>query len=55
MTIYSRIAGTGSYLPALRLSNDDLVVRLAKSGLETSDEWIKTRSGIEARHFTSDS
>jgi 3-oxoacyl-[acyl-carrier-protein] synthase-3 len=55
MTIHSRIAGTGSYLPALRLSNDDLVARLAKSGLETSDEWIKTRSGIEARHFASDS
>ena len=54
MTIHSRIAGTGSYLPALRLSNDDLVARLAKSGLETSDEWIKTRSGIEARHFASD-
>ena len=54
MTIHSRIAGTGSYLPALRLSNDDLVARLAKSGLDTSDEWIKTRSGIEARHFASD-
>lgn len=51
MTVYSRVAGTGSYLPAERLTNHDLVERLAKTGLETSDEWIKTRSGISARHF----
>jgi 3-oxoacyl-[acyl-carrier-protein] synthase III len=51
MTVYSRVTGTGSYLPAERLTNDDLVARLAKIGLETSDEWIKTRSGISARHF----
>ncbi|BEI33132.1 beta-ketoacyl-ACP synthase III [Polynucleobacter sp. HIN5] len=48
---FARIAGTGSYLPALRLSNQDLVDRLAKEGVETSDDWIKTRSGISARHF----
>jgi len=48
---YARIAGTGSYLPEQRVSNQDLVARLAKQGLETSDEWIKTRSGISARHF----
>ena len=46
MTVFSRVAGTGSYLPKLRLSNQDLVERLAKTGLETSDEWIVTRSGI---------
>ncbi|MDH6248267.1 3-oxoacyl-[acyl-carrier-protein] synthase-3 [Polynucleobacter sphagniphilus] len=51
MTVYSRVLGTGSYLPAERLTNHDLVERLAKIGLETSDEWIKTRSGISARHF----
>jgi 3-oxoacyl-[acyl-carrier-protein] synthase-3 len=54
MSIFSRIAGTGSYLPELRLSNQDLVERLAKSGLETSDEWIITRSGISARHFAAE-
>jgi len=48
---FSRIAGTGSNLPKQRLTNQDLVDMLAKNGLETSDEWIKTRSGIEARHF----
>jgi len=54
MSIYSRVAGTGSYLPDLRLTNQDLVERLAKNGLETSDEWITTRSGISARHFAAE-
>ncbi len=54
MSIYARIAGTGSYLPELRLTNQDLVERLAKMGLETSDEWITTRSGISARHFAAE-
>jgi len=36
------------------LTNQDLVERLAKTGLETSDEWIKTRSGIAARHFAAE-
>jgi 3-oxoacyl-[acyl-carrier-protein] synthase III len=54
MTIFARVAGTGSYLPEQRLTNQDLVERLAKDGLETSDEWIKTRSGIAARHFAAD-
>lgn len=54
MSIFARVAGTGSYLPKLRLTNQDLVERLAKTGLETSDEWIKTRSGISARHFAAD-
>lgn len=54
MSIFARVAGTGSYLPKLRLTNQDLVERLAKTGLETSDEWIKTRSGIFARHFAAD-
>lgn len=48
---YSRIAGTGSYLPPERLSNDDLAARLAKDGIETSDEWIVERTGIRFRHF----
>ena len=49
--LFSRVAGTGSYLPQQRLTNQDLVERLAREGIETSDEWIKTRSGISARHF----
>ena len=51
MTRYSRITGTGSYLPPKRLSNADLVAQLAKDGIETSDEWIVERTGIRARHF----
>lgn len=45
--IYARIAGTGSYLPGAPVSNDDLVAR----GIETSDEWIVSRSGIRSRHL----
>ncbi len=48
---HSRIAGTGSYLPPLRLSNADLAAQLAKDGIETSDQWIIERTGIKARHF----
>jgi 3-oxoacyl-[acyl-carrier-protein] synthase III len=48
---YSRIAGTGSSLPARRLTNADLVAELATQGIESSDEWIVERTGIRARHF----
>jgi 3-oxoacyl-[acyl-carrier-protein] synthase-3 len=48
---YSKIIGTGSYLPARRVANDDLTAQLAAQGIETSDEWIVTRSGISARHY----
>ena len=48
---YSKIIGTGSYLPARRVTNDELATQLATSGVETSDEWITTRSGISARHY----
>ena len=48
---YSRITGTGSFLPPERLTNADLAARLAASGVETSDEWIVERTGIRARHF----
>ena len=54
MRIYSRILGTGSYLPARRLSNADLAAELAKQGVETSDDWIVERTGIRARHFAAD-
>ena len=42
----SRIAGTGRYLPAAVLTNDELSKRVA-----TSDEWIRTRTGIRQRHI----
>jgi len=51
MTVYSKIIGTGSYLPAQRVTNDELAARLAAAGVDTSDEWIVTRSGISARHY----
>ena len=51
MTCYSRITGTGSYLPPNRLTNAQLAAQLAAQGVETSDEWIVARTGIEARHF----
>ncbi|CAH2793175.1 MAG: 3-oxoacyl-[acyl-carrier-protein] synthase, KASIII (EC [Candidatus Burkholderia crenata] len=49
--LYSRVIGTGSYLPADRVSNQELAERLAKQGVETSDEWIVARTGIHVRHF----
>lgn len=51
MKRYSRITGTGSHLPARRVTNADLVADLAARGVETSDEWIVARTGIHARHF----
>ena len=47
--MYSRIAGTGSYLPEKILTNADLE-RL----VDTSDEWIRSRTGIERRHVAAD-
>ena len=48
---HARIVGTGSYLPPRRVSNADLVRELALKGIESSDEWITSRSGISSRHF----
>lgn len=48
--IFSRIAGTGGYVPGAPVTNDDLVAR----GIETSDEWIAERTGIRARHLAAD-
>ncbi len=47
--MYSRIAGTGRYLPERVLTNADLE-RL----VDTTDEWIRTRTGIERRHIAAD-
>ncbi|MCC6377273.1 MAG: ketoacyl-ACP synthase III [Burkholderiales bacterium] len=46
----SRIAGTGSYLPAQVLTNDDL----ARRGVDTSDEWVRSRTGILQRHIAAE-
>jgi 3-oxoacyl-[acyl-carrier-protein] synthase-3 len=43
--IWSRIVGTGSYLPSRVVTNAELATRL-----DTSDEWIRTRTGIRERH-----
>jgi 3-oxoacyl-[acyl-carrier-protein] synthase-3 len=51
MSLYSKIIGTGSYLPPKRVTNDELARQLAEKGIETSDEWIVSRSGISARHY----
>ena len=46
---YSRIAGTGRYLPEKVVTNKDLEKRVA-----TSDEWIRERTGIKRRHIAAD-
>lgn len=46
---YSRIAGTGRYLPERILTNFDL-----EKMVDTSDEWIRTRTGVERRHQCAD-
>lgn len=48
---FSRILGTGSFLPGDRVSNQALADRLAQDGIETSHDWIVERTGIHARHF----
>jgi len=42
----SKIIGTGSYLPEKVITNFDL-----EKLVDTNDEWIRTRSGIEKRHI----
>ena len=49
MAVYSRIAGTGSYLPERVLTNADL-----EKMVETNDEWIVSRSGIRERHIAAE-
>jgi 3-oxoacyl-[acyl-carrier-protein] synthase-3 len=46
---YARIIGTGSYLPARVVTNADL-----EKSVETSDEWIYSRTGIRERHIAAD-
>ena len=47
--LFSRIIAAGSALPSSYVTNDELAQKLACDGIETSDEWIRTRTGIEGR------
>jgi len=47
--IYTKIKGTGSYVPSKMITNDDL-----KAFVDTNDEWIYTRTGIKERHIVTD-
>ncbi len=48
--IYTKIVGTGSFLPPRVMTNDDFAARI-----ETSDAWIRERTGIRQRHFAEES
>ena len=47
--IYARIAGPGSYLPEKLVTNEDLAKQV-----DTSDEWIRSRTGIRERHIAAE-
>ncbi len=49
MTIYSKIIGTGRYLPEKILTNKDL-----EKIVDTNDQWIQERTGIKQRHIAAD-
>lgn len=49
MTAYARIVGTGSYLPEKLVTNNDLA-----KFVDTSDEWIVSRTGIRERHYAAE-
>jgi 3-oxoacyl-[acyl-carrier-protein] synthase-3 len=49
--IWSRIIGTGAALPERAVTNDELSRQLAARGIETSDEWIVSRTGIRQRYL----
>ncbi|CAM5327821.1 Beta-ketoacyl-[acyl-carrier-protein] synthase III OS=Eoetvoesiella caeni OX=645616 GN=fabH PE=3 SV=1 [Eoetvoesiella caeni] len=48
---YAKIVGSGSYLPPRIVTDDELAAELAGRNIETSDEWIVTRTGIHQRHI----
>ncbi|MBC6413636.1 MAG: ketoacyl-ACP synthase III [Chromatiales bacterium] len=49
MTVYAKITGSGSYLPKKILSNKDL-----EKMVDTSDQWIRERTGVQQRHIAAD-
>lgn len=52
MNFAARITGTGSAFPKNRVRNSNIVHKLAKLGIETSDEWIRERTGIYERRMS---
>ncbi len=52
MNFAARITGTGSAFPKNRVSNSNIVKKLAKLGIETSEEWILERTGIYERRIS---
>lgn len=51
---FAKIIGSGSALPDHLVSNDELTQKLAEKGIETSDEWIQSRTGIKQRYMADD-
>jgi 3-oxoacyl-[acyl-carrier-protein] synthase-3 len=47
--MFAKIAGTGSYLPAKLVDNEEL-----SKTVDTSDEWIRTRTGVCSRHIANE-
>jgi 3-oxoacyl-[acyl-carrier-protein] synthase-3 len=54
MELFSRIVGTGHALPGAPVSNAELAARLAIAGVETSDDWIRERTGIRQRYIAAE-
>ena len=52
MEYAARITGTGSAFPERRMTNDDIALKLTEIGLETSDQWIRERTGIAERRIS---
>ncbi|MBW2605280.1 MAG: ketoacyl-ACP synthase III [Deltaproteobacteria bacterium] len=52
MDFAAKITGTGSAFPKKRITNDSIVQKLSESGITTSDQWIRERTGICERRFS---
>lgn len=52
MNYAARITGTGSGFPKKRMTNEDLVEKIARLGVETSEQWISDRTGIRERRIS---
>jgi len=52
MEYHARITGTGSAFPNQRVTNEDIVKKIAQLGVETNDEWVQSRTGIRERRYS---
>ena len=52
MNFAARITGTGSAFPKNRVTNSNIVTKLGELGIETSEEWIRERTGIYERRIS---